>query len=87
MILNFSLDCDVIKQEVNNNSIEEGVSKQIATSTLKCGDNLPLTPAVMPKIGDEFELTVSYAVSPDNFVIITRNTGGEYCLSLKLDDP
>ena len=33
----------------------------------------------MPKIGDEFDLTVSYAVSPDNFVITTRNTGGRYC--------
>jgi len=73
----FPLDCDVIKQEVNNNSIEEGVSKQITTSTLKCGDNLQLTQAVMPKIGDEFELTVSYAVSPDNFVITTKNIGGD----------
>ena len=31
----------------------------------------------MPKIGDEFDLTVSYAVSPGNFVITTRNIGGE----------
>ena len=61
---------------MNNNNIEEGVSKQMASSTLECVDHIPLTPAVMPNIGDEFELTVSYAVSPDNFVITTRNIGG-----------
>ena len=60
---------------MNNNNIE-GVSKQMASSSLECVDHIPLTPAVMPNIGEEFELTVTYAVSPDNFVITTRNIGG-----------
>ena len=48
----------------------------MASSTLECVEHIPLTPAVMPNIGDEFELTVSYAVSPDNFVITTKNIRG-----------
>ena len=54
----------------------------MALSTQESSEQVSLTSVVLPNVGDEFELTVSYAVSPDNFVITTRNTEGRYCWSL-----
>ena len=49
----------------------------MASSTQESSEQISLTSVVLPNVGDEFELTVSYAVSPDNFVITTKNIGGK----------
>ena len=66
----FPLDChEVIKLEVNNNN--DDIKK------LEPTDPKPVLQAKLPQVDDCFELTVSYAVSPSNFVVIPHTqTGG-----------
>ena len=75
----FSLDsCDVIKQEVNNN-VSDTPKSGPPSSELNISDILSLKtllPASIPEAGDEVEVTVSYAVSPDNFVILVHSANG-----------
>jgi len=76
----FPLDsCDVIKQEVNNN-VSDIPKSGPPSSELNISDILSLKtllPASIPEAGDEVEVTVSYAVSPDNFVILVHSANGE----------
>ena len=57
----------------NNNSDNQiNISEFLSLKTL--------LPPSLPEAGSEFEVTVSYAVSPDNFVILpqTGGAGGNY---------
>ena len=71
----FPLDsCDRIKLEVNNN---EDHQKRVEPIDQKSSS---LPPAHIPQVDDCFELTVSYAVSPGNFVVIPHSeTGDDAC--------
>jgi len=75
----FPLDsCDVIKQEVNNNIC--GELEKTETDSLINHDEMSLKnllPVKIPQVGEKLQLTVSYAVSPDNFVIIAHSDEGE----------
>ena len=55
--------------EVNNNHEKmNNISEFLSLKTL--------LPPCLPEAGSEFEVTVSYAVSPDNFVILPETGGG-----------
>ena len=62
--------CEALKKkEVNNNNSDNqiNISEFLSLKTL--------LPPSLPEAGSEFEVTVSYAVSPDNFVILPRTWG------------
>ena len=61
--------CEVIKMEVNNNHQAGDDKREMNTSDLP--------PPLLPEEGAELELRVSYAVSPDNFVILPVSCEGE----------
>ena len=65
--------CEAIKAEVNNNTDSQINSSEFLS--LKT-----LLPPCLPEPGSELEVRVSYAVSPDNFVILAQTGGdeGEY---------
>ena len=55
--------CEAIKKEVNNNTDNQiNISEFLSLKTL--------LPPCLPEAGSEFEVVVSYAVSPDNFVVV-----------------
>ena len=56
--------CEALQPEVNNNTEKINISEFLSLKTL--------LPPALPKVGSEFALTVSYAVSPDNFVILPQ---------------
>jgi len=76
----FPLDsCEVIKQEVNNNDCSEKLSLE-STPEVSLNDIISLKtllPASLPCVGDHIQLTICYAVSPDNFVIRTLSDQGD----------
>ena len=50
------------------------------TDSLINPDEMPLKsllPVKIPQVGEKLQLTVSYAVSPDNFVIIAHSDEGK----------
>ena len=59
-----------MNNNINDNQIN--ISEFLSLKTL--------LPPSLPEVGSEFEVTVSYAVSPDNFVILpqTGGAGGNY---------
>ena len=65
--------CEVIKAEVNNNDCSADKRKMNISGLLSLKTLLPPS---LPEEGTEFELTVSYAVSPDSFVILPVSSGG-----------
>ena len=78
--INIRLDsCDVIKMEVNNNKVSDGDPKIEDLMSLKT-----LLPAEIPEVGDNLEVLVTYAVSPDNFVIVVNNTEGDKYMDIYL---
>ena len=48
----------------NNNDDKINITEFLSLKTL--------LPPSLPEVGSEFEVTVSYAVSPDNFVILAQ---------------
>ena len=60
--------CEALPTEVNNNTEKINISEFLSLKTL--------LPPALPEVGSEFALTVSYAVSPDNFVILPQPGGG-----------
>ena len=78
--INIRLDsCDVIKMEVNNNKVSDGDPKIEDLMSLKT-----LLPAEIPEVGDNLEVLVTYAVSPDNFVIVVNNIEGDKYMDIYL---
>jgi len=66
--------CEAIKTEVNNNNDSGDNTRKMNISELLSLKTL--LPPILPEEGSEFDLTVSYAVSPDNFVIVAESVGG-----------